>query len=35
MTQYDRWKLATPPYLEDTEEEKEQEETEEEESDED
>jgi len=35
MTQYDRWKLATPPYLEDTEEEEEQEETEEEESDED
>jgi len=34
MTQYDRWKLDTPPYLEDTEEE-EQEETEEEESDED
>jgi hypothetical protein len=33
MTQYDRWKLDTPPYLEDTEEE--QEETEEEESDED
>ena len=35
MTQYDRWKLATPPYLEDTEEEEDQEETEEEESDED
>jgi len=35
MTQYDRWKLATPPYLEDSEEEEEQEETEEEESDED
>jgi hypothetical protein len=35
MTQYDRWKLDTPPYLEDTEEEEEQEETEEEESDED
>jgi hypothetical protein len=34
MTQYDRWKLDTPPYLEDTEEE-EEEETEEEESDED
>jgi hypothetical protein len=33
MTQYDRWKLDTPPYLEDTEEE--EEETEEEESDED
>jgi hypothetical protein len=35
MTQYDRWKLDTPPYLEDTDEEEEQEETEEEESDED
>jgi hypothetical protein len=35
MTQYDRWKLDIPPYLEDTEEEEEQEETEEEESDED
>ena len=35
MTQYDRWKLDTPPYLEDSEEEEEQEETEEEESDED
>jgi hypothetical protein len=35
MTQYDRWKLDTPPYLEDTEEEEEEEETEEEESDED
>jgi hypothetical protein len=35
MTQYDRWKLDTPPYLEDTEEEEGQEETEEEESDED
>jgi hypothetical protein len=34
MTQYDRWKLDTPPYLEGTEEE-EEEETEEEESDED
>jgi hypothetical protein len=25
MTQYDRWKLETPPYLEDTEEEEEEE----------